>query len=1121
MIMPFGFDSVSEHSSRMTEESKITGDSKCIEIERQALLEIKRDLVDLYGVLSTWGSEQDCCQWRRVGCHNRTGHVTHLHLSAIHYRSFDDQVPSSISASLLHLKNLNYLDLSSNDFGGHSIPNFIGSLANLVYLDLSQANYGGAIPPELGSLSKLNHLDLSYNNFDSIPHELGNLSNLIHLDLSSSLHGSFPVPMFIGSLTSLTYLGLSNNQFSGVFSNQLTNLSKLNHLELGDNYFDSSPIPKFIASFTSLRYLDLSRSHFTGEVPHQLANLSNLQHLGLGYSGVLEGGIFSWLFNLSSLTELDLSGIDIGTANDWITLTQRLPLLSFLQLNRCKLTYNISASFSTNMSSPISTLYLRHNFISSSIFGWLSNFSDSLVSLDLGNNQLRGEIPESFGRMTLISSLELHGNQLQGAVPNSFRNLSSLQYIDFSSNRLTGDLHDLLNVFAEDTLRNLFIDDNQITGSLPDLTQFSSLQSLNVRSNKMNGYLPKHFQHNSVLYSLDLSYNSLTGSLPNFTGLSSLSDLYLNDNNFFGSLPDFTGCSSLYSLVLSGNQFTEWETPSIGQLANLRLLDVSTNSIRSTISETHLSNLSNLVEINASYNSLTFDISSEWFPPFQLSTLSLASCKLGPKFPKWIRDQKSLYILDFSNSQISDIIPMWFWNVSSTLESLDLSSNKIRGKFSSGNFNFKVIDLSSNYFEGPVPNIPSQCSEINLSQNKFSGTPFSLAVVKDVSLSFLDLSHNVLSGSLPDAWVHFKDLVFLNLGYNNFSGRIPMSMGILVSVQTLILRRNSFSGELPASLRNCTNLGFIDFGLNRLSGKVPAWIGEDLLNLYALILRSNKFHGSTPYQLCHLSNLYFLDLSINQISGILPQCFGNLTSMTKKGTEITEHYYNSTNALAPTSSFVDTALAGWKGQEFEYGRNFVYLKMIDLSSNQMTGEIPIGITGLLDVKGLNLSRNNFYGIVPLDIGRLKMLESLDLSRNSFSGKIPQSMSGLYFLGYLDLSNNNFSGRIPSGTQLQGFNSSAYEGNLGLCGPPVTKRCPGDEADDEDKPTLIDNESDADETEYTRWLYISAALGFSTSFWGICGSLLLNRRWRHAYFLFLKKLKDQIFLMAFCIARIRR
>lgn len=145
-------------------------------------------------------------------------------------------------------------------------------------------------------------------------------------------------------------------------------------------------------------------------------------------------------------------------------------------------------------------------------------------------------------------------------VPNSFSNLFSLQYIDFSSNSLTGNLHDLLNVFAEDNLQELLLYDNQITGSLPDITRFSFLGKLDVSYNKLKGYLPKRFQHNSVLYSLDLSYNSLTGSLPNFRGFSSLFNLYLNDNKFLGSLPDFTGCSSLYNLVLRGNQFTEWET---------------------------------------------------------------------------------------------------------------------------------------------------------------------------------------------------------------------------------------------------------------------------------------------------------------------------------------------------------------------------------------------------------------------------------------------------------------------------------------------------------------------------------------------------------------------------------
>ncbi|KAK1364272.1 putative leucine-rich repeat domain, L domain-containing protein [Heracleum sosnowskyi] len=172
--------------------------------------------------------------------------------------------------------------------------------------------------------------------------------------------------------------------------------------------------------------------------------------------------------------------------------------------------------------------------------------------------------------------------------------------------------------------------------------------------------------------------------------------------------------------------------------------------------------------------------------------------------------------------------------------------------------------------------------------------------------------------------------------------------------------------------------------------------------------------------------------------------------------------------------------------------------MIDLSTNELTGEFPLSITRLLDLKGLNLSENRFHGKVLQEIGQLKVLECLDLSTNKFSGEIPQSMSGLNFLAYLDLSNNNFSGRIPSGTQLQGFGNSTYEENPGLCGKPLTNICPGDELDYDIRPSGEDD-VDGDDSEYERWLYISTVLGFSTSFWGIIGTLVLHCRWRRAYF----------------------
>ncbi|KAK1364349.1 hypothetical protein POM88_039910 [Heracleum sosnowskyi] len=1136
---------------------------KCIEREREALLLFKQIVANEDDRLDSWEKEkeEDCCKWKGVGCDNRTAHVTHLYLSSLISPYFKSPYSVDVSIALLDLPHLNYLDFSSNTF--IPIPECIGSLTNLVHLDFS-SNF----------------------NVGPIPYQIGNLSNLQFLNLSNN-YGEGPIPKSIGSLNNLRYLDLSGNMFTEAIPHDLKNLPKLQYLDLSSNKFEG-PLPKFIGSLHSLRYLDLSNNGFDGVIPRELQKLSNLQYLNLSSNGPLSK--LDRLFNLSSLTFLDLSGVKIHPPTLWASFVKRIPSISVMRLAHC----NLLAPTSTfsNFSSSISALHLQGNHINSSIFDWLTHLSSSLEVLDLSYNVLVGRIPQSFGHMTAIThlnlggnrinssifdwisplngslvDLDLHMNVLEGGIPESFShmtalthldlhanqltgvlfesicNLSILQVADFSSNNFTGNLDDLLSGPLP-LLQKLLISGNKLTGSLPDITQLSFLTELALNSNQLDGNLPTVFEHHSALNFLNLSDNHLRGvlpdftrfsslswlyldnnefsrSLPDFTGLSSLRFLHLQNNEFSGSLPDFTGCSSLQVLRLGDNRLTEWETQSTGQLSSLEDLDLSRNSIRSTISELQLFNLSSLRYLRTSFNSLTFEFSSEWLPPFQLQKISLASCNLGPKFPNWIQNQIMVYHLDISNCRISDNIPIWFKNLSSSM---------------------RLIDLSSNHLVGSLPPIPAECLKINLSHNSFSGTLHSLSVVEDVSLSFLDVSHNNLCGALPDNWMHFQDLVFLNLGYNNFSGRIPSSIGHLVSLQTLILRNNKLYGELPTSLRNCSRLDFVDFGLNELSGKVPSWIGKLLPKLYALILKSNNFYGSLPYELCHLSKLHFLDLSMNRISGIIPPCFGNLNAMIQNGTEATEHVYSSIGPSiqiieipqfaephgsppvdGPTNlSYSDNVLTIWKGQEFEYGRNFAYLKMIDLSTNELTGEIPLSITRLLDLKGLNLSRNMFHGRVPAEIGQLTVLECLDLSTNKFSGEIPHSMSGLNFLAYLDVSNNNFSGRIPSGTQLQGFNISTYEGNSGLCGKPLTKICPGDEPKNDTRPSTGKYDVDGEDSEYERWLYISAALGFSTSFWVFIGTLVLNRRWRHAYFVFLYNLKERFYVaMAVRIARLQR
>ncbi|TYH59742.1 hypothetical protein ES332_D08G242800v1 [Gossypium tomentosum] len=42
-----------------------------------------------------------------------------------------------------------------------------------------------------------------------------------------------------------------------------------------------------------------------------------------------------------------------------------------------------------------------------------------------------------------------------------------------------------------------------------------------------------------------------------------------------------------------------------------------------------------------------------------------------------------------------------------------------------------------------------------------------------------------------------------------------------------------------------------------------------------------------------------------------------------------------------------------------------------------------------------------------------------------------------------------------------------------------------------------------------WFFIAMAIGFLVGFWGIFGSLVINRSWRHKYFKLVSKLTDWI------------
>ncbi|KAE8714527.1 Receptor like protein 33 [Hibiscus syriacus] len=124
----------------------------------------------------------------------------------------------------------------------------------------------------------------------------------------------------------------------------------------------------------------------------------------------------------------------------------------------------------------------------------------------------------------------------------------------------------------------------------------------------------------------------------------------------------------------------------------------------------------------------------------------------------------------------------------------------------------------------------------------------------------------------------------------------------------------------------------------------------------------------------------------------------------------------------------------------ELARTLLIFTAIDFSSNGFHGKIPEAIGELCAIQMLNLSHNSFTGHIPQSLGNLVQLESLDHLSNKLSGRIPSQLTNLTFLEVLIFSQNNLVGPIPYEKQFNTFETDSYQGNLGLCGFPLTKQC---------------------------------------------------------------------------------
>ncbi|PON71238.1 LRR domain containing protein [Parasponia andersonii] len=285
----------------------------------------------------------------------------------------------------------------------------------------------------------------------------------------------------------------------------------------------------------------------------------------------------------------------------------------------------------------------------------------------------------------------------------------------------------------------------------------------------------------------------------------------------------------------------------------------------------------------------------------------------------------------------------------------------------------------------------------------------------------LHLNSSFLYGSINSSSSLFRlsHLRVLILADNHFNhSEIPPPLGWLSRLTHLNLFYSGFRGQISLEISNLYNISFLDLSFNRFEMKRPdiSTLVRSLSNLKVLHLSGVDISSSVPSFLANLSALESLSLGHCGLRGKFPRDIFQLPDLN-------------------ISLCMRTRILGEICLNFD-PRSLATcseLEVVNLENNQLNDAFPSWLGGLPKLKPFLLRFNHLHGKIisrsPSNFLEFPSLRIIDLSHNNFSGPLPFE----YFQKWNAM-------KAFDGNQLSTFDSSSFEGNIGLCGEPLSQIC---------------------------------------------------------------------------------